>query len=88
MDHSIEYVRGKVHTNGMENFWSLFKRTLKGTYVSVELFHLNAYVVEQTFRYNERKDHDGGRFRKVLGSVSGKRITYKELIGDGAAAPA
>ncbi len=61
VDHSIEYVRGKVHTNGMENFWSLFKRALKGTYVSVEPFHLNAYVVEQTFRYNERKDNDGGR---------------------------
>lgn len=87
VDHSIEYVRGKVHTNGMENFWSLFKRTLKGTYVSVEPFHLNAYVVEQTFRYNERKDDDGSRFRKVLGSVSGRRITYKELIGD-ALAPA
>lgn len=82
VDHSVEYVRGKVHTNGMENFWSLFKRSLKGTYVSVEAFHLNAYVVEQTFRFNERKDNDGGRFRRVLGSVSGKRITYKELTGD------
>lgn len=81
IDHSIEYVRGRVHTNGMENFWSLFKRALKGTYISVEPFHLNAYVVEQTFRYNERKDGDGGRFRKTVGSVSGKRITYKELIG-------
>jgi transposase-like protein len=88
VDHSIEYVRGKVHTNGMENFWSLFKRTLKGTYVSVEPFHLNAYVVEQTFRYNERRHDDGGRFRRVLGAVSGKRITYKELIADGAPAPA
>ena len=89
VDHSVEYVRGKVHTNGMENFWSLFKRTLKGTYVSVEPFHLNAYVVEQTFRYNERKDHDGGRFRIVLRGVSGKRLTYKELTGnDGPATPA
>lgn len=88
VDHSVEYVRGKVHTNGMENFWSLFKRTLKGTYVSVAPFHLNAYVVEQTFRYNERRHDDGGRFRKVLGSVSGRRITYKELIGNGAAVPA
>lgn len=79
VDHAVEYVRGAVHTNGMENFWSLFKRALKGTYVSVEPFHLNAYVVEQTFRFNERKDNDGNRFRKVLASVAGKRITYKEL---------
>ncbi len=79
VDHAVEYVRDNVHTNGMENFWSLFKRALKGTYVSVEPAHLNAYTVEQTFRFNERKDVDGGRFRKVLGAVEGKRITYKEL---------
>jgi hypothetical protein len=78
-------VNGNVHTNGLENFWSLFKRALKGTYVSVEPFHLDGYVVEQTFRFNERKLRDGGRFRKVLGAVSGKRITYKELTGHGAA---
>jgi transposase-like protein len=86
VDHAVEYVRDNVHTNGMENFWSLFKRALKGTYVSVEPAHLDAYVVEQTFRFNERKDKDGGRFRKVLGAVSGKRITYKELIGHASAA--
>ena len=79
VDHAVEYVRDNVHTNGMENFWSLFKRALKGTYVCVEPAHLNAYTVEQTFRFNERKDVDGGRFRKVLGAVSGKRVTYKEL---------
>jgi transposase-like protein len=79
VDHAVEYVRDNVHTNGMENFWSLFKRALNGTYVSVEPAHLSAYTVEQTFRFNERKDVDGGRFRKVLGAVSGKRITYKEL---------
>jgi len=79
----IEYVRGAVHTNGLENFWSLFKRALKGTYVSVEPVHLNRYVTEQTFRFNERKVNDGSRFRKVLASVAGKRITYKELIGHG-----
>ena len=84
VDHSIEYVRDQVHTNGMENFWSLFKRALKGTYVSVEPFYLDRYVVEQTFRFNERKDNDGGRFRKVLASVTGKRVTYKELIGNDA----
>ena len=77
-----------MHTNGMENFWSLFKRTLKGTYTSVDPFHLDGYVVEQTFRFNQRKDNDGGRFRKVLGSVSGKRITYKELTGNVAPAQA
>ena len=82
VDHAIEYVRGAVHINGMENFWSLFKRAIKGTYVSIEPFHLNAYVVEEAFRFNERKDVDGGRFRKVLAHVAGKRITYKELIGN------
>jgi transposase-like protein len=85
VDHAIEFVRDNVHTNGMENFWSLFKRALKGTYVSVEPAHLNAYTVEQTFRFNERKDADGGRFCKVLGSVAGKRITHKELIAHGVA---
>ena len=79
VDHAVEYVRENVHTNGMENFWSLFKRALKGTYVAVEPAHLNAYTVEQTFRFNERKDVDGMRFRKVLGAVTGKRVTYKEL---------
>ncbi len=83
IDHAVEYVRGAVHTNGMENFWALFKRAIKGTYVSIEPFHLDAYVVEETFRFNERKDNDGGRFQKVLGSVTGKRITYEELIGHG-----
>jgi hypothetical protein len=81
VDHAVEYVNGAVHTNGLENFWSLFKRAIKGTYVSIEPFHLNAYVVEETFRFNERKDRDGRRFRKMLGSVTGKRIKYKELIG-------
>jgi len=82
VNHRVqEYVRGNVHTNGIENFWSLLKRTVRGTYVSVEPFHLQRYVEEQVFRFNERKDDDGGRFRKVLGSVAGKRITYKALIG-------
>jgi transposase-like protein len=85
VDHAVEYVRDHVHTNGIENFWSLFKRALKGTYVSVEPSHLNAYVVEQTYRFNERKDNDGGRFRRVLGSVAGKRVTYKELTAHGVA---
>lgn len=80
VDHAVEFVRDNVHTNGLENFWGLFKRALKGTYVSVEPAHLNAYTVEQTFRFNERKAVDGMRFRKVLGAVEGKRVTYKELI--------
>ncbi len=86
INHSVEYVRGTIHTNGIENFWSLLKRGIKGTYVSVEPFHLQRYVEEQVFRFNERKDNDGGRFMKVLGSVSGKRITYKALITHAASA--
>jgi transposase-like protein len=88
VDHAVAYVNGAVHTNGLENFWALFKRAIKGTYVSIEPVHLNAYVVEETFRFNERKDNDGGRFRKVLGSVTGKRIQYKDLIANGASANA
>jgi hypothetical protein len=84
VNHAVEYVRGNVHTNGIENFWSLLKRGLKGTYVSVEAFHLNAYVTEQAFRFNERKTNDANRFRKVLSSVAGKRLMYKDLIGHGA----
>ena len=82
VDHAVEYVRGRVHTNGVENFWSLLKRTIKGTYVNVEPFHLGRYLDEQSFRFNEREDNDLGRFKSVLSSVSGRRLTYKELIGD------
>lgn len=81
VNHAIEYVRGTVHTNGIENYWSLLKRTLKGTYVSVEPFHLGRYLNEQSFRFNERKDNDLGRFKKALGGVVGRRLQYKELIG-------
>ncbi|MGH6955655.1 MAG: IS1595 family transposase, partial [Caulobacteraceae bacterium] len=83
VNHAHEYVRGSVHTNGIENFWSLLKRTIKGTYVSVEPFHLGRYLGEQAFRFNERKDRDYGRFAKVLSSVVGKRLTYQELTGHG-----
>ena len=84
----MEYVRDAVHTNGVENFWSLLKRTVKGTYVNVEPFHLGRYLDEQAFRFNEREDSDFGRFKSVLSSVSGRRLTYKELIGhDAEAAP-
>lgn len=80
-NHAEEYVRGNVHTNGIENFWSLLKRGIKGTYVSVEPFHLFRYLDEQAFRFNERHGKDGDRFAKVTGQVAGKRLTYKELTG-------
>jgi hypothetical protein len=81
IDHAEEYVRGKVHTNGIENFWSLLKRSIKGTYVSVEPFHLFRYLDEQAFRYNSRKTNDAGRFMHVLADIIGKRLTYAELTG-------
>lgn len=79
--HAEEYVRGNVHTNGIENFWSLLKRSIKGTYVSVEPFHLFRYLDEQAFRFNERKGKDSDRFAKVTSQVAGKRLTYDELTG-------
>jgi ISXO2-like transposase domain len=75
------YVRGRVHVNGMENFWSLLKRTLRGTYVAVEPFHLSRYVDEQVFRFNHRKDTPAGRFALAMSQVAGKRLTYSELTG-------
>ena len=82
VDHAIEYVRGQVHVNGMENFWSLLKRGLKGTYVSVEPFHLFRYLDEQVFRFNERAQNDYDRFAAVLSWVSGLRLTYSDLTGN------
>ena len=79
VDHAEAYVDGTVHTNRLENFWSLLKRSIKGTYVRVEPFHLFRYLDEQSFRYNERHDTDAERFQKVLGSVSGKRLTWNNL---------
>jgi transposase-like protein len=81
VNHAVEYVRDHIHTNGIENFWSLLKRTIKGTYVSVAPEHLQKYVEEQSFRYNERKGKDQDRFIGVLKSVSGKRLTYNQLTG-------
>jgi len=81
INHVRAYVRGNVHTNGMENFWSLLKRCIKGTYVSVEPFHLRRYVDEQVFRFNERKENDASRFLKVAHSVIGRRLTYAQLTG-------
>jgi hypothetical protein len=80
IDHAEKYVDGQIHTNGCENFWSLLKRTIKGTYVSVEPFHLFRYLDEQAFRFNKRKGTDADRFGDVLGSVTGRRVMYKELI--------
>ena len=82
INHAEEYVRGKVHTNGMENFWSLLKRGLDGTYISVEPFHLFRYIDEQAFRYNNRKDmSDGDRFALACSKIAGKRLTWDELTG-------
>jgi transposase-like protein len=81
IDHAETYVKGNVHTNGIENFWSLLKRGLKGTYISVEPFHLFRYLDEQAFRFNERKGTDADRFTLTLGNVAGRRLTYKKLTG-------
>jgi transposase-like protein len=82
IDHAESYVDGQVHTNGLENFWSLLKRGLKGTYVSVEPFHLFRYLDEQVFRYNFRElAHDGLRFEHVASHILGKRLTYAEVTG-------
>jgi transposase-like protein len=82
VDHAVQYVDGRVHTNGLENFWSLLKRGISGTYVSVEPFHLHRYLDEQTFRYNNRKDmNDAQRFELAMSNVFGKRLTYSELTG-------
>jgi transposase-like protein len=85
--HAEKYVDGKIHTNGMENFWSLLKRGIGGTYVSVEPFHLFRYVDEQAFRYNNRKDKtDSERFTEAMSQVFGRRVTWNQLTGkDGAA---
>lgn len=82
IDHAEKYVEGHVHTNGMENFWSLLRRTISGTYVSVEPFHLFRYLDEQSFRFNERKDNDAGRFKKAAQGLIGKRLTYDQLTGE------
>jgi transposase-like protein len=79
IDHATTYVNGRVHTNGLENFWSLLKRGIKGTYVSIEPFHLFRYLDEQAFRYNNREVTDANRFSIALTGALGKRVTYKEL---------
>src|ERR1019366_7862165 len=88
VNHAERYVNGQVHTNGLENFWSLFKRNLRGTYVSVEPFHLERYLDEQVFRFNNRatKDNpldDSDRFAFLMSQVAGKRLTSAQLTGKG-----
>ncbi len=82
VDHASQYVDGRVHTNGLENFWSLLKRGISGTYVSVEPFHLFRYLDEQMFRFNNRKDlDDAGRFDLTVSQLVGKRLTFAQLTG-------
>jgi transposase-like protein len=87
VDHAVQYVNGKIHTNGLENFWSLLKRSINGTYVSVEPFHLFRYLDEQAYRYNNRKDEDGeplkdfDRFKQAMTQIVGKRLTWNQLTG-------
>jgi transposase-like protein len=82
IDHAEKYVDGQVHTNGLENFWSLVKRGLKGTYISVEPFHIFRYLDEQVFRYNNREmENDGERFQRALSQIAGKRLTFAEVTG-------
>ena len=79
VDHAVHYAIGQVHANGLENFWTLLKRRLKGTYISVKPFYLFRYVDEEVFRFNNRAYIDRDRFKMALDSVAGKRITYAEL---------
>jgi len=81
IDHAEAYVDGQVHTNGLENFWSLLKRGLTGTYVSVEPYHLFRYVDEQAFRFNNREFTDAERFATGMRQIVGKRLTYADLTG-------
>ena len=87
INHTEAYVNGQIHLNGLENFWSVLKRSLGGTYVSVEPFHLFRYVDEQAFRYNHRKHADGSkiteeeRFGALCDQIVGRRLTYKQLTG-------
>ncbi len=81
VDHAVAYVRGEVHTNGMENFWSLVERGLNGTYTSVGPFHLFRYLDEQAFRFKNREMTDGDRFDIVLRQIVGKQLTWNQLTG-------
>lgn len=82
IDHAERYAMGQTHTNNMENYWSLLKRALKGTYISCEPFHLFRYLDEQAYRFNNRKATDAERFAGVVAGVTGRRLTYKKLTGE------
>ena len=81
VDHAVSYVQGDIHTNAAENFWALMKRMLKGTYISVEPFHLFRYLDEQVYRFNNRKKSDAARFVEACAKVFGKRLTFDSLTG-------
>jgi len=83
IDHAEAFVNGRIHTNGLENFWSLFKRTIYGTHHSVEAFHLDRYLDSATYRFNTRKMKDGERFATALAQTDGRRLTYEELTERG-----
>jgi transposase-like protein len=85
INHAEAYVRGQVHTNSLENFWSLFKRCLRGTWTHVAPFHLQRYADEEVFRFNHRKTDDGDRFSDLLGRVAGRRLTWRQLCNVGGA---
>lgn len=84
INHAETYVKGRIHTNGMENFWSLVKRSINGTYVSVEPYHLFRYLDEASFRFNTRKETDADRFQSAVRLIKGKRIEFSRLTGEGA----
>jgi transposase-like protein len=88
VDHAVAYVDGRVHTNGLENFWSLLKRGINGTYVSIEPFHLFRYLDEQSFRFNNRRMTDAQRFDVAVKGIVGKRLTFDGLTGKEAGATA
>jgi hypothetical protein len=81
VDHAECYVKGRVHTNGLENFWSLFKRCIKGTHIAIEPFHLFRYLDAECFRFNNRKVKDGDRFAMAVQGLEHGRLTYKALTG-------
>jgi transposase-like protein len=88
VDHAVQYVDGRVHTNGLENFWSLLKRGISGTYVSVEPFHLFRYLDEQAYRFNNRKLSDAERFSMAVSGIVGRRATFQQITGKTDSVPA
>ncbi len=81
INHAVKYAEGRVHTNSVENFWSMLSRMIQGTYIAIEPFHLDAYLDEQCWRFNNRRLKDGERMARVVPGIAGKRLTYKALTG-------